>query len=560
MDARSIRLTLALLVAFPTAGLSAGAGRRGGTPKSPLSLPARPVPPLIPSVSPVLRPLSPSAEIQLPQGAEARLPLPAAAVPAAPLAAAPPSATAKDELGAVASGTDGVYDGSGKPQDAVAAAPDGRAAVPDGTARNRRSSRASLNFYNRQQPSSKKPETRKHQPTPDETRRAREAFLAIGEARGELFNAPTWIEKAYFPELKATIFGIALLDEALTDFANGQEADVPADVPEGSDVLGALLERRAALLARHAAEAERIRSLPRTKAQRKAWNTLEAWHRQGLVSSFLDNADALKHWEFRKAAMIFRQMRKIALGRNKKADARLVSRLARDFRLALGEGVSLHEAARADAALAALRSGTAAAPAEAKKIYDGAIAEAKNGNLARNQAHMAARLKAQEAGTVFAAPNLGKQIRPTCTVHMLQSLLASMGVHRGLDALIREARVLLNDPYVGMTTPFTLEMQQRLFRHYGRVGLRTDGFFETLVKKKRALKVGIEIGDPVYKHSLILEGFYFLNGQTFIALRDSTSYFPIRFALEDFARLLTGDAAVVFLEAYDKPHGLPRQD
>lgn len=566
MDARITRSFLALLLLVASAGAASGAGTRGRSPKLPPSGVKSAV--RVPEVPPILSGLiavDPGAEIKLPEAPAAeRLPAPAAlpALPGiaagAPAAnAAPPSASAKDELGSLSDGlvkdgaaaADKAYDG--KPADAAVSA-------PDGFARPRRPVRASLNFYNRQQPSSRNSDIRKYKPTADEVARARAALLEIGEKGGEIFNAPTWLEKAYFPQLKAAVFGVAFLDEALTDFANAQEADIPADIPEGADVLGAILERRAALMVRYEAEVERIALLPRTKVQSLAWKQLEAWYAQGRLSSYLDNPDAANPWPFRKAALIVRKLRKIALGRDKAAKPKQVRALAVEFAAALREGIGRHEARHADAALAVLLGQPRVMPAEAKRIYDGAIGEAKNANLAANQAHLAARAQAQMLGTLFAAPNLGKQIRPTCTVHMLQSLLASMGVHRNLKTLVREARVILGDPFVGMATPFNLEMQQKLFQHYGRVSLLKEGFFEAIVKNGRALKVGIEIGDPVYKHSLILEGFYRLEGRTYAALRDSTSYFPIRFTLEDFAKILTRDPAVLFLEVYDRPHGLPK--
>lgn len=106
-----------------------------------------------------------------------------------------------------------------------------------------------------------------------------------------------------------------------------------------------------------------------------------------------------------------------------------------------------------------------------------------------------------------------------------------------------------------MTTAFDFKMQLGLFGHYGLLSEVKESLFETLIAAGRNMKIGIEIGDPVYKHSLILEGFYELSGGTYVALRDSTSYFPTRLAVEDFARVLTADNAVLFLETY--PEAVP---
>lgn len=404
-------------------------------------------------------------------------------------------------------------------------------------------------FYGRQPFSPERPKTRKHAPTAEETERVRREYLKIGSAGEEVFNAPTWFERKEHPGLKAAVFAIAILDEALTDIANGEPADIPADL-EG-DVIAGLLERRSGLWRAYRAELERIRALPRAPAQNQARELIEHYHAEGWASPALETAEAVgRGAPHRRLAAIYQQIYAVAAGR-KQASPRRVEALARHYSKAMRESFILEQARGVDTliALGALRKAT---PAEAKALYDRSVAEAKEGQPA-NLKHLGARTAAAAGGTLRPAPNLGKQIRPTCTVHMLRSLLAALGVRRSLEALVLEARRHLDDPYVGMTTAFNLEQQVRLFKHYGRLVLTRGRLMENLVGRRRNLKVGIEIGDPVYKHSLILEGFYPLDGVYYVALRDSTSYFPTRMTAEDFGRVLTSDDAVMFLELYDPP-------
>lgn len=404
-------------------------------------------------------------------------------------------------------------------------------------------------FYGRQAFSPERPKTRKHAPTTEETERMRREYLKIGAAREEAFNAPSWFERKEFPELKTALFAVAVLDEALTDIANGEAADIPADLQ--GDVISGLLERRQGLWRACRAELERIRALPQTPAQKQARELIEHYHAQGWASPALETAEAVRRGApYRGLAALYQQIYSIAAGRKPGSLGRVES-LARHYARALRESFILQQARSVDAliALGALRKAT---PAEAKALYDRSVAQAKEISPA-NLEHLGARTLAARSGTLRPAPNLGKQLRPTCTVHMLRSLLAALGLRRSLEALVLEARALLDDPYVGMTTAFNLEQQVRLFKHYGRLALVRGRLLENLVALRRNLKVGIEIGDSVYKHSLILEGFYPVGGVYYVALRDSTSYFPTRMAAEDFGRVLTADAAVMFLEVYDRP-------
>jgi hypothetical protein len=122
-----------------------------------------------------------------------------------------------------------------------------------------------------------------------------------------------------------------------------------------------------------------------------------------------------------------------------------------------------------------------------------------------------------------------------------------------MEQLVSEARRILDDPFVGSTTPFDDALQRRLFSHYGIVAEPGAALFETLVAKRRGMKIRIEIGDPVYKHSLILEGLYELDGKVWVSLRDSTSYFPTRMSLEDFGAVLLPDPPLYFVEAWKDP-------
>jgi hypothetical protein len=248
---------------------------------------------------------------------------------------------------------------------------------------------------------------------------------------------------------------------------------------------------------------ERIRTLRRTGAQVHARARLEAWHERGLVSPALGRALSEIPEAYRPVAEAYQEMVEIAAGRAKAGVPR-VEKAIRRFMRAFRRSQLLKRARDLDTVIA----GAAKADAqEAKAIYDRSIAEAKDeGNLA-NLDHQAARLRAADAGSVLPAPMLGKQIRPTCTIHMLRSLLAAMGVQRRLVELVREAREILGDPYVGMTTAFTFEQQVKLFKHYGKHVEVEGRLFETMMTRRRKLQISIEIEDPIYKQSLILEEF-----------------------------------------------------
>lgn len=406
-------------------------------------------------------------------------------------------------------------------------------------------------FYGRGNPSAAvQARTRKYKTTPEEGAKARAEFLRMAAIGQEIFNAPTWVEKEHNVELKKAIFAVAVLDEVLTDMANGQIADVPVDIPEGSDIFAEVVRRRTEAYERYARARADIIAAGASAAMKRARVTLERWHRDGLVSPAMEAGDAVGPEG--QTFALYQKVNAILAGSQDATTAEL-KKLDRQFRDSIGRILTLRAAADADRRLKTARGARGpATPAEAKAIYDRSIREAKE-RRAENLLHVSARDLAARMGTVMRAPNVGKQIRPTCTMHMLQSLLEAMGVRRHLDDLIAEARAILNDPYVGMTTAFTLEQQLKLFRHYGTVATVKDRIFETLILHGRNLKVGIEIGDPVYKHSLLLEGFYELDGVTYVALRDSTSYFPTRMTLEDFARILTADEAVLFLQANRRP-------
>lgn len=400
-------------------------------------------------------------------------------------------------------------------------------------------------FYGRQKPPNEKPLTRKYVPRPGDSERAKNEFLRLAAVGQELFNAPSWFERSHHPELKRAIFQIAFLDEALTDLANGQAADVPSDLAD-DQIVEAVIARRSLAYQGYLKARHDILARSTAAAVKRARLAIERWHQAGAAAPV--TTDAVDGEPV--AAGLYRKMQAIAEGREK-ATPDEVKDLAKTYERAL---LNLHLfglASKVDAQLALLRTAPVD-PQTAKKIYDRSVGEAKKVSEL-NLRHVAARKAAVNAGTVLPAPMLGKQIRPTCTMHMLQSLLHAMGIKRRLPDLVAEARAILNDPYVGMTTAFNLEQQLRLFRHYGTVATVKEKLFETVLAHGRNLKISIEIGDPIYKHSLLLEGFYELDGVAYVALRDSTSYFPTRMTLEEFSKVLTDDAAVLFLEARSKP-------
>ncbi len=490
-----------------------------------------------PSVVPLAPNLAPSIAPSIPDLPAPVLPVveSPSIVPQTPAQAATPSGqSALDELSPTpepsatpAQEPGGVFDGAPKPQ---------------------RSAPADPPFYGRQKAPSDKPKVRHHDPTPEQTAAARREYVRMGATDEEIFNAPTWLEKSLYPELKKAIFTIAFIDEALTDIANAEGADVPMDL--GSDVVVELLSRRAQALARVRLELARIRALPRSPAQGRALRIFESWHSRGLATPVLEGSEARKSPVFGSLATAYQEMALIASGREDAPGHRvraLASRFEKGFKLM----DALMKARALDEQLAEPR--VTISPREAKTIYDRSVREAKDAKDESNVRHLAARQAAIRAGTVFAAPMLGKQLRPTCTIHMLQSLLGSLGIYRSIEDLIKEARELLGDPFIGQTTAFKHDQQLRLFKHYGRLKEVRAALFETALRARRSAKVGIEIGDPFFKHSLIVEGFYQLDGRNFVSLRDSTSYFPTRLTIEDFAKLLTADNAVIMLEGYAAP-------
>ena len=89
-------------------------------------------------------------------------------------------------------------------------------------------------------------------------------------------------------------------------------------------------------------------------------------------------------------------------------------------------------------------------PDEARVIYQRSLNEAKDPADPENHRHYLARAAGIRAGTVFAALNLGKQVRPTCTIHMLRALLGGLRIKRPIEELVLEGRRLLNDPFVAI--------------------------------------------------------------------------------------------------------------
>ncbi|PIR18563.1 MAG: hypothetical protein COV48_06840 [Elusimicrobia bacterium CG11_big_fil_rev_8_21_14_0_20_64_6] len=65
-----------------------------------------------------------------------------------------------------------------------------------------------------------------HEPTDDETRRARAEYRRISEGE-EIFDAPIWMEKLLEPGLEAA-FGVARIEDMLLDYANAVSGD-PVD-------------------------------------------------------------------------------------------------------------------------------------------------------------------------------------------------------------------------------------------------------------------------------------------------------------------------------------------
>lgn len=402
-------------------------------------------------------------------------------------------------------------------------------------------------------PSAQPAATRKVLPTADETKRMRAEYERISRDGEEFFDAPTWVEKALEPALKAA-FGVAGVEDIMLDFANAVQAEIPAKIQ--GDPVAALAAMRAREFARWREAVGRLGAAPRSPAQAYALKRLEALHAAGVLPPGLERPAAT----FPALRAAYARLHAIAFGaaEGDLAEAkRMMSAFAREL---AGAAEALRRdlrarraavAADADAAIDARP--TKVSPAEAKLIYERSLREAKDASDPENVRHSMARLAAMRARTLLASPNLGRQVRPTCTLHMLRGLLAAMGIRKTMPQLVREARALLNDPLVGSVTAFDDAAQLRLFKHYGVVEQLNANLFKTLVERRRNLKIRIEIGDPVYKHSLVLEGLYELDGRTWVSLRDSTSYFPTRMALADFARVLLTDPALYFSSAWAAP-------
>ena len=396
--------------------------------------------------------------------------------------------------------------------------------------------------------------TRTHLPTPAETSRMRAEYVRIARAGEEIFDAPSWVRKIIQPALKAA-FQVAAAEDIMVDIANG----LPAQVPIGmtGDVVEGLAAIRRDGWQRWRAAVERDQADALTPTRAYALKRLESMHRAGLIPPGFEKPGA----ELPEARGAYARLLALTAG---KIEATLeearrdVATLAYAWRTSIESArreLSAHKMELALAADAELVVSPRAEALEAKRIYQLSLSRAKDTANTDNAQHLIARLAGMNAHSVIPSPNLGKQLRPSCTLHMLRGLLAALGIKKDLAALVREAREIMNDPYIASITAFDDSMQHRLFSHYGTVrDVPRDKIFQTLMGEHRSLKVRIEIGEPAYRHSLILEGLYRLNGKTYVALRDSTSYFPTRMELADFAKVLTDEPALYFAEAAPNPH------
>ncbi|MEK7234126.1 MAG: hypothetical protein AAB268_09950 [Elusimicrobiota bacterium] len=392
------------------------------------------------------------------------------------------------------------------------------------------------------------------EPTEDESSRALAEYRRISAAGEEIFDAPSWLAKVIEPGLKAA-FGVAKIEDILLDYANMVTARIPDGVK--GDPVDRLKAMRVGEYALWRQAQVRYGELPLSPSRAFALTRSEAMYRMGLVPSGLEKSPTCAP-ELRDA---FVRLREIAVGGREagldethaawKEFSRLLKLQWRETQASAPSKARRGEFARA--VDAALRGRVAASAAQAKTIYENSLADAAIPGDLKNIRHAAARVAGMRAGTVRASPNLGKQLRPTCTLHLLRGLLAPFGIKKTIERLAIEGRRLLGNPYIGSVTPFTNAMQLELFKHYGDVVELRGGLFESIVNLRRGLKIRIEIGDPVYQHSLILEGFYELDGETWVSLRDSTSYFPTRMSLEDFGRVLTDDPALYFNSAWAEP-------
>jgi hypothetical protein len=386
-------------------------------------------------------------------------------------------------------------------------------------------------------------------PTPEQVARARAAYLRFAAEGEEIFDAPTVVEKSLEPGLKAA-FGVAKREDTLIDFANGVEATLPPDVK--GDPIEALVTLRAAEYRAYREARARFDARRQGRGKAYAIRSLEALHRAGLAAPALENEQDPAFAQLKAA---YARLRDMALGSTEPelqavraamreltaARARLTGRAAQDMKPRV--------AALARAADAIMASRTArAAPEEAKSIYERSLRRGKDASDPQGVRHSLARFAAMRAGALRLSPYLGRQLRPTCTLHMLRGLLIALGVRKDMPTLVREARALLGDPFVGATTSFDDALQLRLFRHYGVSTQVTEALFATQLASGKSMKIRIEIGDPVYKHSLILEGFYELDGRLYASLRDSTSDFPTHMEIAELAAVLTEDPAVILTE------------
>lgn len=391
---------------------------------------------------------------------------------------------------------------------------------------------------------------RPHEPSADETARMRAEYLRITRDEEEIFDAPGWIQKIMTPALKAA-FQVAAAEDVMIDIANGIHAEVPTSI-QGDPVTGLAAMRLEAW--KRWRDAEKLnREAPMTPARAFALKQLDALHRAGLVPPGFERPGD----DMSAARAAYARLLALVSGggttTRTQAQADVVA-LAREWRNAIAplrRNMAARKGTLAREADAAIVGVPRAAPADAKVIYETSLSRAKDATDPDNVRHFLARLAAMSARATVKSPNLGRQVRPSCTLHMLRAMLSALGVNKDMPTLVAEARTFLNDPFIASTTAFDESMQRRLFAHYGTVHeVPRAEIFRTLIAKHRSLKVRIEIGDPVYQHTLILEGLYELDGKTYVSLRDSTSYFPTRMELSDFAKVLTDDPALYFSDVH----------
>jgi len=390
-------------------------------------------------------------------------------------------------------------------------------------------------------------QTRKYQPVNGDVQHARDAYVAISEQGKEFFVTPTWLAKGLFKVLQRAGFAVAQIDIALTDIANGQPATIPANLQ--GNVIQSLLEQREVLFGRYktACRDRDLAIAAQPPSQTFAQNIIEQWHARGMAPP---NLEQPINDEYRELRSPFHFVFDVAIGRTQATESEVQEQAAQfenypnirkhdewgalspniDQMLAGAEPASLHEAGN---------------------IHGRSREMARDLESVENIRHMLARREGILSGTIFPVPQVDKQMRPTCTVNTLRGMMAALGNTRDLSQLVSEARQLLRDPMIGMTTAFNYARQVQLFQHYGEVqSASKDTLFDTLLGLRRNIKVMIEYGDPVFKHSVVLEGFYLLDGLIYVSLRDYESHFPVWMKVTDFAKVLIPDSALLFTAVF----------